>query len=55
MLFGLRFIDICGRSQRRALIERFAFERQPHRSANGNAPADTRPTAVMGSRYATAH
>ena len=36
-LFGLRFIDICGRAQRRALIERFAFERQPHRAANSNA------------------
>jgi hypothetical protein len=54
-LFGLRFIDICGRAQRRAVIERFAFERQPRRAANGNAPADTRPTALIGNRYATAH
>jgi hypothetical protein len=32
-LFGLRFIDICGRSQRRELIERFGIEEKPGRAA----------------------
>jgi hypothetical protein len=36
-LFGLRFVDVCGRTQRRALIERFALAGQRHAPANYGA------------------
>ncbi|HXF53134.1 MAG TPA: PilZ domain-containing protein [Hyphomicrobiaceae bacterium] len=53
-LFGLRFIDICGRSQRRMLIERFAFERQPQRAANSNFRAAAPRSLPAGGRLAKA-
>ncbi len=61
-LFGLRFIDICGRSQRRDLIDRFGIEEKPGRAAaaaaregaNRPLPAAARMMAVATiSRYAT--
>jgi|GEM_PF-1176819 len=55
MLFGLRFIDVCGRAQRRALIDRFAFERQPHRPANSNSRTAVPHSPTASARLARAN